>query len=207
MGQPTGLCPARFIMLVAVFALHFGLFTVLLVASRIRARVRLTEDVVTTLVFPPAFAAARRVEPAHLTMRPALAPALPLSNAPTIEPLPDVAPPVIDWAAEAQKSAAALASQAPADTHGKPGARGSSVPRPLFGSPAHHAGEQYKTESGDSIVWISDQCYLISSLPVLGAPDVLSRLRGTMVACPGEGGTARGDLFESLPAYKKYGPK
>jgi hypothetical protein len=42
-----------------------------------------------------------------------------------------------------------------------------------------------------------------SSKQLLGVPDLIARSMLSGTVCPGDSGTARGDLFEELPAYKK----
>jgi hypothetical protein len=41
---------------------------------------------------------------------------------------------------------------------------------------------------------------------MLGMPDILARSMLSKTFCPSDSGPARGDLFEALPAYKKYHP-
>jgi hypothetical protein len=112
----------------------------------------------------------------------------------------------IDWVAEARRAAAAAAvtgarrvrefGRNPAD----------SGHAPLRSLPAHEAGEQYRTEDGAWIVWVSDRCYIVSEVPPLGLPQVLARSIPTRTVCQGDS-EPRGDLFKDLPAYQKYHPQ
>jgi hypothetical protein len=67
--------------------------------------------------------------------------------------------------------------------------------------PAHHAGEQHRLDSGEWIVFVSDNCYQISS-----AIPALDNGIGQSTFCLDSSGTSRGDLFDQLPAYKKHHP-
>jgi hypothetical protein len=71
--------------------------------------------------------------------------------------------------------------------------------------PAHHAGEQHRLDTGEWIVFISDSCYQISSSfpPV---PTALDNGIGLSTFCLDSANTPRGDLFDQLPAYKRYHP-
>jgi hypothetical protein len=125
------------------------------------------------------------------------------------DPSADNMPQVIDWRAEAQKTAAAITGSTgvPSVAEDRRKTSSSHGPRRWFPPPAHHAGEEYKTITGDSIVWISDKCYVKSAAPMLGVADIFARGMLSTTVCPGSSGAARGDLFEALPAYKKYHPE
>ena len=47
-------------------------------------------------------------------------------------------------------------------------------------SPAHRAGDRYKTQSGDWIVWISADCYQIA----VGHSTTVANARATQTVCP-----------------------
>jgi hypothetical protein len=71
--------------------------------------------------------------------------------------------------------------------------------------PAHHAGEQHMLDTGEWIVFISDNCYQISSaIPTV--PIALGNGIGQSTFCLDNSSTPRGDLFDQLPAYKRYHP-
>jgi hypothetical protein len=200
---------SRYAALVVVVALHFVLMMVLIAGSRIR-RPPAAENVVTTMVSLP-----RAPEPLPTGGAPELhlAPLVPqpplVPESPSIAyPSTDNTPQPIDWQAEAQKAAAAITGSKGVPSEGEDRRKTSSSPgpRPWFPPPAHHAGEQYKTLTGDSVVWISDKCYVKSSPPPLGLPDIIARGLLSTTVCLSNSGPARGDLFEALPAYKKYHP-
>jgi hypothetical protein len=201
----------RYAAAVVVAALHFALVTVLIAGSRIRLLSPAAESVTTTMVSLP-----RAPEPLATAPAPELhiAPLVPLTPfvpvPPSIAyPSPDNMPQAIDWRAEAQKAAAAITGSGgvPSVAEDRRKTSSSHGPRPWFPPPAHHAGEEYKTITGDSIIWISDKCYVKSSAPMLGVADIFARGMLSTTVCPGSSGPARGDLFEALPAYKKHHPE
>jgi hypothetical protein len=57
------------------------------------------------------------------------------------------------------------------------------------------------------IAWVSDRCYAASDPPPLWEPDILKRAGVTHTVCLPPNGPSRGELFKSLPAYKKYHPQ
>lgn len=84
---------------------------------------------------------------------------------------------------------------------------GSDAPRPpksIFPEPpAHHAGDAFSTSSGERAVFVSDNCYQVASTK---AADAIDNGMGNQTYCIGKSKKARGDLFDQLPAYKKYHP-
>jgi hypothetical protein len=205
MGDGRTSWPPRYIAVVVVAALHVVLVTALIGGSRIRLRSHPSETVTTTLVSLPN---ATAIVPAVPTPELQLAPLTPVvPQAPSITyPSADNVPSTVDWQAEAQKAATAITGlkEVPAEPEDRRRTSSSHGPRPWFPPPAHHAGEEYKTITGDSIVWINDKCYVRSSAPILGVPDIIARGMLSATFCQDSSGAARGDLFEALPAYKKY---
>ena len=201
----------RFAVLVVVAALHLFLVTVLIAASRIQLRSPAAQGVITTMVSLPRAIAPLAPGPApslHLAPLARLPPVLPEAPSIAYPPADDV-PHAIDWQAEAQKAAAAITGSkgvpsVPSETEDRRKTSSSHGPRPWFPPRAHHAGEEYKSLTGDSIIWVSDKCYVRSAAPMLGLAQILARSRGSTTVCPGSSGNTRGDLFEALPAYKKY---
>jgi hypothetical protein len=215
MGDRSVSQQPRFAALVVVAALHFVLVTVLIAASRIRLRTPAAQSVTTTMVSLPR--APERLTPGP-TFQPHLAAPVPLASLvpapPSIAypPADNVPPQAIDWHSEAQNAAAAItgskgAPSVPSATEDRRKTASSTGPRPWFPPPAHHRGEAYKTITGESIVWISDKCYVSSPAPKLGMAQILTRGMLTTTVCPRTSGNAHGDLFEALPAYKKLHPE
>ena len=109
MGDRSVSRPHRYVALLFVVGLHFGLVTAFVLASRIRTRS--AQSFVSTLVLLPN---ARTVVPAAAPAQMHLAPVAPL--APPTVPTPSItypsvddAPAHIDWQEEAQRAAAATA--------------------------------------------------------------------------------------------------
>ena len=91
----------------------------------------------------------------------------------------------VDWSAEARRalqayeirSAKRSSSPAPSDATAESG---------WWPRAQHHAGEQYKTDSGDWIVWINSSCYQVAKAAASYVPGaVLPR-----TICPGKDGRA-----------------
>jgi hypothetical protein len=194
--------PRRGVVLAGVILLHAGLVAIVAIALHSQGGPR-PADLGSTLIFlneppPPS-----PVAPAEDHRRPAFAPTP--STAITLPPMsqPQTEGPV-DWDAESQAVGAAAASprySRPLDRN----PASDAAPAPASPSVAvHHAGEEYVDRYGDKIVWVSDRCYIASSPPPLGMPDVIARALPTRTACRGDPGWSRPDLFKDLPAYQRY---
>jgi hypothetical protein len=110
----------------------------------------------------------------------------------------------IDWAGEAQRGAATAVTRSPeirSFDHRFPSEPERS-PRSIFDeSPEHQAGEQFRTDDGRWVVYVSDDCYQISD--PLASTNALANGLGLQTYCKGKSSTPRGDLFDQLPAYKR----
>jgi hypothetical protein len=215
MGDRSVSRQPRYAAFVVVAALHFVLVMVLIGASRIRLRTPAAQSVITTMVSVPT--APQRLAPGptfqpRLAAPGSLAPLVPTPPSIAYPPADNVPPQAIDWHAEAQSAAAAVTGSkgvpaVPSETQDPRKTSSSTGPRAWFPPPAHHRGEAYKTITGESIVWISDKCYVQSPAAKLGMAQILTRGMLTTTVCPRTSGKARGDLFEALPAYKKLHPE
>jgi hypothetical protein len=124
------------------------------------------------------------------------------STAPqSIDPA-DSAGPLIDWASEAEKVAATPSPEfQPFD--GPPPAESNPSTRSIFEDrPAHHAGEQIRTDDGRWVVYVSDYCYQMTN--PFAAPNALETGVGMQTYCLRKSNQPRGDLFDELAAYDKY---
>jgi hypothetical protein len=206
-GGPKTRGLRRGIAFAAVVALHAGLVITLTAAFRASTSPPSSTEFVGALIFltaplPPVASSNRpRLQGADKTSR--VAPVEPPTPLPAVISFPLGADMAIDWVAEARRAAAAVTGARKVREFGRNPA--DSGPAPLR-SPAHQAGEQYRTEDGAWIVWVSDRCYIVSEVPPLGLPQVLARSIPTRTVCPGDS-EPRGDLFKDLPAYKKYHPQ
>lgn len=111
----------------------------------------------------------------------------------------------VDWVAEARHEAGVLAGspQGRALTEIPDGTIGLWSPQ---SSAKHAVGEQYRSGSGEWIVWVNDHCYITSDVAALGVPDALARSLPTRTICEGDS-SVRGDLFKDLSAYKRLHPR
>jgi hypothetical protein len=137
--------------------------------------------------------------------------------APLVEPI-TLAPPAsvavgpsrrtVDWGAAAKRAAATILQPRKRVSFGFPAGGKSAitlgVPSPH--TPAHHAGESDRTLGGEVTEWTSDRCYIVSDPPSPFAPASASHAGVTRSGCLPPPGPDPGELFKSLPAYKKLHP-
>jgi hypothetical protein len=111
----------------------------------------------------------------------------------------------IDWANEAHEVAKATSGGNARSLDGHQQSEPNQPSKSIFGERlAHHAGELFKTDNGQWIVFVSDDCYQIAS--PFASLNVLRNGLGVQTYCVGKSNTPRGDLFDQLPAYQKYHP-
>jgi hypothetical protein len=207
-GGPKTRGLRRGIAFAAVVALHAGL-VILTVAFRTPTSPAASTEFITALIFlsaplPPAASSNRR-RPQVANETSPVAPVEPPITPPPVIGFPIGADRAIDWVAEARRAAAAVTGAPNVREFGQiPKAHSGHAP--LRSSPAHEAGEQYRTEDGAWIVWVSDRCYIVSEVPPLGLPQVLARSIPTRTVCRRDS-EPRSDLFKDLPAYKKSHPQ
>jgi hypothetical protein len=110
----------------------------------------------------------------------------------------------IDWAGEAQRGAATAVTPGPeirSFDHRFP-SESERPPKSIFDEPPEHrAGEQFRTDDGRWVVYVSDDCYQISD--PFASTNALANGMGVQTYCKGKPKTPRGDLFDQLPAYKR----
>jgi hypothetical protein len=170
MHQSAGWGLQRYGTLVAVVALHVAVLAALLALPRERyISVDSTNQAVELLYLPPARTPQVRFEdsrPRRLSGDTAIWIAPPAVDSASLTPSPGSATTEgnglgVDWKAEARRAVQAYEIRTRHPTNNS-----------LSGSPAeenwwprtrHRAGDQYKTASGDWIVWISSSCYQVAS--------------------------------------------
>lgn len=206
MEQSKGWGLSRYVALFAVLALHLAILAALL-ASRTEVISPSADYPVQLLYLPPASRPKIRYEssrPRSLSGNTAIALTPPVLDSTSPAPSPSSAASNgsgagVDWKAEARRAVQAfeIRSHAP---------QASDL---LTGSPAedwwwprtrHNAGDQYKTPSGDWIVWISSSCYQIA---VAGPSAFAPGARLPQTLCPGDSGTPRGEPPDKEAASKK----
>ena len=108
----------------------------------------------------------------------------------------------VDWEAEARRSLQAYEIRNTQRNAGNPNT-GPPTEDSWWPEARHHAGDQFKTDNGDWIVWINSRCYQIAkSAPSLNVPGAML----PQTVCPDDSHTPRGDLFKELPAYRQSAP-
>jgi len=143
--------------------------------------------------------------PAPLRQAPVTAPITEPVNVPGPGALRIEVARAIDWLAAARQATATVLARKPKAAFGFPGhaapfqaLKGSSDDSPP------HAGESYRTHTGREVQWVSRHCYLMSAPAQPGAPQIVRGTRPLTVTCKPSGGSSTGDLFKSLPAYKRH---
>jgi hypothetical protein len=188
-------------------AFHVGLLTVLTIALRTGIRRSTPVDFTATVISLPSLTphAVNRPPPPILNESAPISPLEPPAIALPWDSVPSGADASVDWDSEARRAAGAVTGAPRVREFGRipeaPSWLGSTAP-----SRSHEAGEQYRLDTGERIVWVSDRCYIVSGLPPLGMPDALARSIPTTTVCKSDFGP-RSDLFKDLPAYKKYHPQ
>ena len=188
----------RFTTLFVVLALHWALLALLLTASPTRVISDLTIDSVEVMSFPPTKPPKVRFENARLqslTANTAISITLPGVAAPSLSPPSsgtDGDGAAVNWAAEAHRAVQAFEIR-----------RNHPPSVAISGSPSlgdwwpreHRAGDRYKTDSGDWIVWINGNCYQVATAASLAIGSTPSR-----IICVGQPKTVQD---ERLPVSKK----
>ena len=107
----------------------------------------------------------------------------------------------IDWSNEANEVAKATSGGSARPLDGRRQSEPNQPSKSIFGeTPAYHADEQFKTDDGQWIVFVSYYCHQIAS--PFASLNVGNGL-GVQTYCVGKANTPRGDLFDQLPAYQK----
>jgi hypothetical protein len=155
----------RFITLIAVVALHVALITLLLVA---RGVLRVPDSSPIELVYiptaPPLPVRAETGRPLRLHTDIALSPPSPVFNSGSPASTSSGAGSRgmgVDWLAEAHR--AIQAYEIRRDNPDENALSGKTPTYDWWPQQGPHAGDRYKTESGDWIVWIDANCYKVAS--------------------------------------------
>jgi hypothetical protein len=172
-GEPSLWGSSRSITLVVVVALHLALIALLVMGSRTSRVLASTNAPIELIFLPPMNVPKLRIDngrPRHLSPNLAISVGPPMLNSP-FPSAPSSGTngggPGVNWAAEAHRAIKAFEIRR--DQPARNATLGSSPwdgwwpPRP------HRAGDRFKTESGDWIVWINANCYEVASWHA-GAP-------------------------------------
>ena len=149
-----------------VVAVHLALVALLMAESRIRIPAGWANDSVELMFFPPTKVPQVRFQNARhprLSADTALSITLVGLDSPSLSPPASGADgdaPAVSWAAEAHRAVQAAEIRR---NHPPGGAISGSTPwTDWWPQGKHSAGDQFKTASGDWIVWISSNCYQVA---------------------------------------------
>jgi hypothetical protein len=201
--------PARYGVFLVVLAFHVTMLVFLIASSKTVRLLMPTVTLIEVPFLPPATAQRVRTDtspspPLDMTrVTPSVDATLSLS--PELVPAVGTFGVPIDWADQAHTVADSIVANTDAResqlTPDLTAPQKSIFPEP----PAHHAGEQHRLDTGEWIVFISDNCYQISSaIPTVST--ALDNGIGQSTFCLDNSNTPRGDLFDQLPAYKRHHP-
>ena len=165
MDQPTVLGKSRIIILCAVLALHLGALALLIAASRTLHVGASPEQAIEVMLIPPAIVPkvrAENVRPERMSTNVAIAltpPTLNSSLQSATSSAPDGRGSAVNWAAEAHRALRAFEIR-----RDQPANSAISVSSSLdeWWPREHRAGDRFKTDSGDWIVWINANCYQVA---------------------------------------------
>jgi hypothetical protein len=201
--------PSRYGVILLVLVFHVTMIAFLIASSKTLRLLLPTATLIEVPFLPPATAQRVRTDtspsaPLDMTLVTPSVDAI-LSLSPELIPAMGTFGVPIDWADQAHTVAdSIIANTDDRESRLTPDlttAQKSIFPEP----PAHHAGEQHRLDTGEWIVFISDNCYQISSaIPTV--PTALDTGIGQSTFCLDNANTPRGDLFEQLPAYKRHHP-
>jgi hypothetical protein len=193
MDEPNAWGTSRSLVLVVVLALHLEMLALLVMASRTRNSVASTEHPIDLMFLPPTKVPrvrAENIRPERLSTDVAIALAPPVLNS-SAQSGPSSAPDghgsAVNWVAEAHRAVRAFEIRR---DHPPNSAMSVSSARDEWWSSEHHAGDRFKTASGDWIVWLDANCYQVASwhsnATVLNASP-------PQTVCPAQSGTPRDD--------------
>jgi len=197
---------SRYVALLVVSALHVALLIALFILPKTRFLSNSASTPIELLVLPPQNIPKTPLSPVASSRDKKIAVptrSLPSSTAIAITPRADEdnSGSTVDWEQEAQNVAAAIANSGFPQKE-RPGETISPVAPP----PLHHAGDQFAAADGIWIVYISDNCYQVSSaIPTVS--NAIHNGMGLQTYCTRRSNTPRGDLFNQLPAYKLRHPE
>jgi hypothetical protein len=200
----------RYLALGAVLALHVGIIAAIIDTTQFRpVLTSATRPLEITFLPPEAKPVVRPPSPVQDSnkihnMPRSVPPPTPDLEVVQPAPSPTQSASTVDWAQEAQAVAATRAQEKSPKSGA--GAEAPPLPNsPFAPSPAHHAGEEFTTVSGERAVYVSDNCYQVAS-PFTYSPNGINNGMGVQTYCNRPSHTPRGDLFDKIPAYKKYQP-
>ncbi len=197
---------SRSVTLLVVLAMHLAILALLLTESQSKVISAATEQPVELLYLPPAKIPKVRSEsapPRRISTDVTISNTLPGFDSPS-----PASPSsgsegngaAVDWAAEARRAIQAFEIR-----HDHPS--GNEV---LGSSPwndwwrgGHRAGDRYRTDSGDWIVWISSSCYQVAK----STPSGIVSSSPPQTICPCRSDSSSGAAADALPVCKQANPR
>jgi hypothetical protein len=157
---------SRLTVFLMVLAIHLGILALLVAASPTLSIVVPTQHSIEVMLIPPTKVPKVRAEnilPKRMSTNIAIALSPPVFNSSVqsgSSSSPDGHGSAVNWAAEAHRALRAFEIR-----RDRPPSSAISVSNSLddWWPGEHHAGDQFKTDSGDWIVWIDATCYQIAS--------------------------------------------
>jgi hypothetical protein len=189
----------RFLILLGVIAFHAAILSVLMAASHYPVDLTSPSSIELFLLPPPSTQPKGRPLSSRVLPPDRHLPPLPSDALTVVVPLPaspanDGTKRDVDWGEEAHRAAETAADEnSPVTAGDKPDSSSSSG---SFTAPRHHAGEQFKLDTGDWIVWINNYCYQVSEWAPRSAGWSGVSLPKTI--CPQSSNSPRADLFKDV---------
>ncbi len=203
--QISSRAPPLLIFLVVLLA-HIGLL-VGLIASRLRLTPAFPSEPLRLIFLPPSNSERIPIPaptPASPTTAPFVPDIIPTGVVPDLPSLADAGRGNVDWVEEGHRVAEDITKKSGGTSDATKSHNALSSPS-WFSAPQHHAGEQFKSDTGAWAVWINDYCYQISDPISIAGGSLGASLPRTV--CPRASNTPRGDLFKELPEYKRRHPQ
>jgi hypothetical protein len=166
MDDANALVNSRLTVFLMVLAIHLGILALLVAASPTLSIVVPTQHSIEVMLIPPTKVPkvrAENIRPERMSTNIAIALSPPVFNSSVqsgSSSSPDGHGSAVNWAAEAHRALRAFEIR-----RDRPPSSAISVSNSLddWWPGEHHAGDQFKTDNGDWIVWIDATCYQIAS--------------------------------------------
>jgi hypothetical protein len=197
MGESSGWRVPKFAIFLVILAVHLALVALLVMKSRTLPAGAASERPIEVMLLPHTKVPRVRAE----NTRPQLKTDLAIALSPTLlNSSTDSGPGAahdgrgspVNWTAEAHRAVRAYEIR-----RDQPPSAAAAVSSPWDGwwpRRGHHAGDRYKTDSGDWIVWIDANCYQIASWH---AGAIAANTNPPRTICPAENGWTDGDKLQA----------
>jgi hypothetical protein len=207
MGEVNVWGAQRYTTFIAVLAIHAAVLALLLMTSRTQILSTETNYSVEVLFLPPAKTPKVRAESARvqrLSTDTAISVTLAGLDSSSLAP-PSAGSngdaPAVDWTAEAHRALQAfeIRREHPAGSE----VLGASPWVNWWPQGGHHAGDRFKTESGDWIVWIDAYCYQVAVSSSSGGGLAAGPAPPTRTICPCRPKASGAEVSNQMPVCKQ----